>query len=1651
MASGFSTQAVNFTDTLSSDVDPRTGQFNFTHSLATLSANRHLGPIAELNLTYSPLNDGDMGFGNRIKINISRFDASTNTLYLNTGETYKVTPGTVQIKNRKAIGFIFEFIRPGNASLGYRITWKDGTKEELTSPYNNNQFVTQKIESPLGRKMTFSWLLNSGKTYLRAIDDEYSTLLNVTYGSSLVTVTQYPETDEAVVTSLYMQNSNQLSRITRQVSATETLTWLFEYTLTGPSSTSTLTKVTYPTRLIEQVTYSTNSGNSLMYPPASGLGWLPVVTTHTKAPGFGQPAITANWKFDVEGSKNFLGYTGNFGTWTADSDYTYSSLLSTYIYGSTVTTGSGSNTETTTYRYNNYHLQISEDRRSGTTRYLTETEYYALVNTTFENQPLNFQLPKKVTKTWSDTSLPAGQQTRSEITLTEFDIYGNPTREQAPDGAVTETVWYAATGEAGCPAEPNGFVRFMKSQTVTPAKTEFHTPTQKTTLQYKKLGSSSCIVLTEQHNYSDDIHISSELYNYNSVAGNSEFGRLTQRVNTLFDPEDGTTGYTSSLDITSTVSSGRLKQSTLFKGHDGLTAVSSQEISALSGLKFSETSIQNVKTEFSYDLSGRIIQKNYAVNSQYEKRTTWQYAISDSGLSTTEILDTGVSIRTWFDGLGRQTSQERYDPDNTKTWYTISTASWDTQDVMYEGSASDHQLNGVKGPISARISTTNSVDGWGNINNSISSDGIISKNELSPVTLIRKEEQQSGDSALSSGVTLTKLDISGRPLEITVQNNNGNLLSSTKFQRDGLGRVCRYTDAEGNVTRFTWDIYNRETSKTLADGTIITRRYAPWLTDDCPISIKIQGANTQGTTNWTIGLRDWDSLGRLISETVGGRTTKYKYSDSSNTPSEAIVPSGDAINYTYIPELGNALKSLKSGSLNQHFSYAPKNGLMLSAVDNTGTSLTRSYLTSGKMKEETTTGTDGKTYSLFRTSSLLGANLTQTDYDGTLRQYQYDSYGRIILVEEPTAAISVEYDGLARASKSIIRDKATNETLTTTLEFDELGRELNRTITDSRGSTLTQRMSRRNDGRMNARETQLNNSTVCTESFTYDVRNRLTRWVASGSELPEDNYGHPLRLQTFSYDVLGNTTEVVTILSDGTEDKALFEYSNSQDPTQLTALTHTHSGYPARITLSYDANGRLTSDEAGRLRSYDSLGRLTNLSDGSNTISKWRYDAINRTSEQDVNGTTIGRYYTSDRFNTERVQGSEVFTRRVVAGGVNQAVTGNSEVILCGTAQNGSLVWSRDTHSNTGRIHLWSAYGEGRVVGMLPGFNGEHLDSATKNYALGNGYRDYSPILMRFTAPDNMSPFGAGGINPYVYCDGDPANFTDPSGHLSWQAWLGIGLGIAGLLLAGVTAGASIAAAGSLSAALSSASTTALILGSISVVSDVTAIVSGALESVAPETSSILGWVSLGTGIIGLGSAVTPPTSKATRKAGSFVGSWQYKLQHAGGKPSKLKRQPSRVIKNSTVDRALNEFIDGASRNELYTRHAHGRSKPDAFYRGSAFPIQTPPGPELMDERLVAALKHTASSGGSAGGIQSFSADPMVASRFAGSNPNATVTTIRPGPGDVFMSTAEIIDLHADRLVAEGKIRAGTVASAVKQLFTHSEDEYFWLVTSQIR
>ncbi|MFC0397453.1 RHS repeat-associated core domain-containing protein [Paraburkholderia rhizosphaerae] len=101
---------------------------------------------------------------------------------------------------------------------------------------------------------------------------------------------------------------------------------------------------------------------------------------------------------------------------------------------------------------------------------------------------------------------------------------------------------------------------------------------------------------------------------------------------------------------------------------------------------------------------------------------------------------------------------------------------------------------------------------------------------------------------------------------------------------------------------------------------------------------------------------------------------------------------------------------------------------------------------------------------------------------------------------------------------------------------------------------------------------------------------------------------------------------------------------------------------------------------------------------------------------------------------------------------------------LAGVDFSGSLLCS--FAGTTPQLFAYSPFGATLDEGAPFGFNGERSDPLTAVFHLGNGYRAFSPMLMRFTCPDSESPFGAGGINCYAYCGNDPVNSVDPDGHV---------------------------------------------------------------------------------------------------------------------------------------------------------------------------------------------------------------------------------------------------------------------------------------------
>nr|HDS0964537.1 RHS repeat-associated core domain-containing protein [Pseudomonas putida]HDS0967503.1 RHS repeat-associated core domain-containing protein [Pseudomonas putida]HDS0990607.1 RHS repeat-associated core domain-containing protein [Pseudomonas putida]HDS0993932.1 RHS repeat-associated core domain-containing protein [Pseudomonas putida] len=154
---------------------------------------------------------------------------------------------------------------------------------------------------------------------------------------------------------------------------------------------------------------------------------------------------------------------------------------------------------------------------------------------------------------------------------------------------------------------------------------------------------------------------------------------------------------------------------------------------------------------------------------------------------------------------------------------------------------------------------------------------------------------------------------------------------------------------------------------------------------------------------------------------------------------------------------------------------------------------------------------------------------------------------------------------------------------------------------------------------------------------------------------------------------------------------------------------------------------------------------------------------------------TLQKFYCNNRLATE-VQGALKFS--IVQGEHQLLAQGRyeSDVLIAALLANDQ---QQSVLNVAGRGALlqcskYSAYGfsiAGGKLQSLLGFNGERPDPTTQHYFLGNGYRAFNPMLMRFNSLDGLSPFNAGGLNSYAYCLGDPINLRDPGGRFAIRTW----------------------------------------------------------------------------------------------------------------------------------------------------------------------------------------------------------------------------------------------------------------------------------------
>lgn len=1449
--------AFNFASYLSTGVDPRTGQYTASIEILTLHPFNLEEGSYPLSLSFSMYNTLNNGFGIGWKLSATYYDIKNRLLVFNNGETYK----SLAIEIGKEIDFIdrklknFKLLSEDNNT--FFIYHKNGIIEKLEKvSLSQSRAVTTSLLFENGERFDFFYDVNiSGTPCLTKIIHHQTelTILTLYYTGSTCDKIEYFDDEENIVNILFTHRNNNLISVSIPYLSSikkQSAEYKFTY-VTLQNTYLAIESFKTPTGYLEQLKYNP-TGLSL-----TNNQKIPCVTTFSAYPGNNQPAILKSYQYSAV--NNFTGFSSGRQQIDADQDNLYL-VKGIYNYSTTERLLDKGNIISSTERtFNRFHLLIKEEKiESGAWR-TQEFIYNEMPDVNYYKQPDNLQLVAEKSTTYFD---PNTNQSRQETEKYITDSWGNNLSTFYPDGTEEINQYYPSEGEDGnCPADPLGFCRFLKSKIKKPAKNIGQQ--KQTKYEWKAMPTFNDAAIKSHIRLAKEVFADTLIKKYDYINSPSTLSHsLLAQIKYIMN--DLSTFSIFSYSFTK-ISITRKEEN---KGFDNTEKSTLITTALLSRHQLSTTDENNTTIHYRYSPEGKLVEKSISAINQPEIKRRYHYYYT--GAQTLFLSDwpvmveetpNGVNRIIKFDGMGRIISIYDQDDDgqSSDTGYTGTYRETFSQQFNVQGFVSEEIMTDwlwdltkpslQRNTTPLRYSKKYHYDGWGGLISTLYNDGRIEYNSYNPITMINRH----GLDGL--GYINTHKNHFDKPISINLMSVNNIPHSTTSIDYDGFGRKTTEKDNNNNIIRYQWDIFDRLIQKRLPDNTQLNTDYVAFSPGEYVSQVSLNDTQFAKSIH--------DGLCRIKQDTIGDRTTEYQYEQGCSLPNTVIPPSStpQILNYHYY--LGGVIKEIKTHIFDQSFAYYSDIGKLQQATEKEINNQ-YNYYPSGRIKHEEINKNQTQLSACDYRYSMLGALQYYRDAMGNEHYYDYDEYGRLISSRQGAQSAIFKYDKYSRLIQSDI--KSDNSLLSTKIEYDEFSRETKRIFTTKNAIEILSQ-SYTPEGKLKQRVI-INNSLVLTnERFEYDNHGRLQHYQCDGIDAPKDSMGQTLKGQHYYYDSWGNIKQLDNIYTSGT--KTLYYQFSEQDPTQLISI----SDNLQTIKLQYDKNGNLTQDEKGQTLTYDEKDRLTEVYDKQkNLVCRYYYDAQGKLIEQRLNNDKSNHAYYANRQLSNAVINDEKITwlndstpLRLGHTNINGQDKYYHEYALF-TDGTPCRIQSGDKVTNLS----YTPYGLRSLYSTSPGMAGAQIDPVTGWYFLGNGERIFNPILMRFHSPDSWSPFGKGGINPYIYSLGDPINRMDPTGHMSVGSIIGITLTSISLLLAIISLGAAIpavAASSTLLAAMAVDSVIAGIAVAAGAIGDVLSIASIAIAEKAPETSQNLARASIAFAVFSMGASIMSTASGIWKKS----------------------------------------------------------------------------------------------------------------------------------------------------------------------------------------
>ncbi|MCU1733012.1 MULTISPECIES: RHS repeat-associated core domain-containing protein [unclassified Pseudomonas] len=868
---------------------------------------------------------------------------------------------------------------------------------------------------------------------------------------------------------------------------------------------------------------------------------------------------------------------------------------------------------------------------------------------------------------------------------------------------------------------------------------------------------------------------------------------------------------------------------------------------------------ENVETSYEYDKQGRLTAQKVTLADGTTTERLHEWTVLKGGLYQCETHEGGTGVRTRVvrDTLNRE-RQSWLSPDG-KAWLSTSTTTYHPGGAV--ASRCDYDYDSAHERCMTRETRWSEVgtDGSQTVTQVLKgSDGKELDRKIQTLTVaagretltqgsfqVERQRDAQGTSSETYGVpggtrfkVVRAINAAGQPTSIKYLNvdkdNKETEQDSLSFRYDAYGQLTTLTPCIGAPTTYTYDATGRlrtTTTDGLTSSISWRDRYSKWLS-----------AQIEGEEATALGVQMNDALGRGFTRKVWEQTCLI---DDYGTP----------VSETGTHAAGETAPQENAGVED---SGAPS---PLAGYETVCTGFTRSE----RIVEPKGTCASTSTF------SLRGCLLGFEGLEGGLTRYAYDAFGRITASKNNRCETTSVYADSGRLEKETIKALNSNVTMTVTYTYDASGHEISRAFACDGVDPHVIERTLLGDGRLKKSSLKVKGKEKCADSYEYDGLKRLQAWSCTGPGVVNDNGQHCVK-QAFVYGCVGNVRSRLDDCYTGATRPAsvattTIGYTYGRKPEEMTGSDKGETRYDlfgfvlqqGNRSFAYHRNGQVDTctiaGEEAYVFAYDDLGRIRGANKG-----KWseRYHYRNNRIYAVVQRDDESTHGFNERTLVLQNDSPSCYLQEAVITSGTAAASSSCSFELRDAA--GTVFASIDAASKAVTYFTYTPYGyrkpEPKSVTWL-GFKGEPLNRLGF-YHLGNGYRLYDPQLQRFQSPDSWSPFDAGGLSRFSYCDADPVNNHDYDGHQvvmqysrygekPWMETREFGLVITGVgaMLAPLTSGASLA----FSMAVTGISMGAFYFELASII----------LKDSDPKTSNVLGKIGLGLGVMSVGAGLAGP------------------------------------------------------------------------------------------------------------------------------------------------------------------------------------------------